>query len=116
LESNASALENWSPTLQLWKIGVQRFSFGIFFPSNAFFRPTLQLWKIGVQRFSFGKLESNALALENFGVQSFGGFLESNALEYFFNYLILHKKIVVKKKKKFAFCCQVCIITTGFET
>jgi hypothetical protein len=32
LESNASALENWSPTLQLWRIfGVQRFGLKIVF-------------------------------------------------------------------------------------
>jgi hypothetical protein len=67
MESNA--LENWSSTLQLWKIGVQRFSFGEL-ESNA-----LAL-EIGVQRFSFGELEFNALALE-IGVQrfSFGRFL-----------------------------------------
>jgi hypothetical protein len=56
MESNA--LENWSSTLQLWKIGVQRFSFGEL-ESNA-----LAL-EIGVQRFSFGQLEFNELAFEN---------------------------------------------------
>jgi hypothetical protein len=47
LESKAEALENWSSTLQLWKIGVQRFSFGkLEFKASALenWSPTLQLW------------------------------------------------------------------------
>jgi hypothetical protein len=43
-------------SLELSFFGVQRF---------IFWSPTLQLWKIGVQRFSFGKLEFKASALEN---------------------------------------------------
>jgi hypothetical protein len=64
-------LENWSPTLQLWKlefnasaleIGVQTFRFGRFLESKPL--------DLEVQRFSFGRfLESKPLDLE---VQRFG--------------------------------------------
>ncbi|MCK5523234.1 MAG: hypothetical protein KAI83_08890 [Thiomargarita sp.] len=46
MESNASALSVWSPTLPLWAFGVQTFRFGN-----------------GVQRFRFGRGEiTNAKA------------------------------------------------------
>jgi hypothetical protein len=49
LESNASALENWSPKLQLWAyFGIQRFSFRKLESKasalGVFWSPTLQLW------------------------------------------------------------------------
>ncbi len=55
MESKPSDLGIWSPNLQIWKFGVQRFSFGYFWS------PTLQLWR----KFRSGLQISKAKALDS---------------------------------------------------